>query len=407
MQRIPKTDIFLPDSETHLLRQKGHKRFWEGYQRDRVELACRHVKVFDTAVDIGAHVGLITRELAQRFKQVFAFEPDPEAFACLEANTKHLAHVCRFNCALGKQDGEIGLAASEPGNTGNRQVQPGRSGAKLRRLDGFDLPSLDLVKIDVQGYEFQVLQGAKGYIHTFAPVLIVEQEPPAKLAERFSKPGAADRALRSWNAVELGRISADVVYGFGKRGAGPYYDKYDRLGDYHWQKYLARHADGDADYVDEVVAYIRQQRHQRLLDIGCGDGVFTKLLDAVGVDTCPTAVKLARQHGADAHCLNAFRVRQLPGVFDAVALFDCFEHLHLQDKMLQRLHAVAPTLYILNPEPVGSGWHTREFTAEQLIDFAKEHGWALRYRQDFYLTKRNRKSLLHFTSSGRGGATCG
>ena len=72
MKKIPGTDLYVPDSETHFLQEKKGRPFWKNYQKDRLEEAYKHVRNWDVALDVGAHIGLMTRELATRFKVVYA-----------------------------------------------------------------------------------------------------------------------------------------------------------------------------------------------------------------------------------------------------------------------------------------------------------------------------------------------
>ncbi len=57
--------------------------------------------------------------------------------------------------------------------------------AECRRLDDFDLEEVDFIKIDCEGYELWVLQGAVETLKRCKPCLIVEQKPETGMEERY------------------------------------------------------------------------------------------------------------------------------------------------------------------------------------------------------------------------------
>lgn len=400
MKYIGKADLYVPDREGHLLKEKKGRPFWREYQKDRLDAAFEVCSRWDVAVDAGAHVGIMTRELAKHFGRVVAFEPHPDTFACLLANVGKLPNVTCVNKALGRAAGSVFVEDDVGDNTGNRQVSADAAGTEveLTRLDDFPLEGCGLIKMDVQGYELDVVLGARETLMAFCPTLIVEDEPPGKLKRQIHKPGSAVRQLQKWGAGQRTSVGDDVIMTIDP-GRFNEYTKYREKGDYHWQKYETGKM---RDVVDAVAAAVNGCRYARVLDVGCGDGVFTaRMAGAVGIDTNPVAVRLARRHHVEAHELSAFDAHLL-GRFDAVTMFDAFEHMPKQGLLLDRLHAVAPNLHVLNPEPNGSEWHTREFRVNELIDFAAGHGWRALNLSEQTATGKSVKHLVHFTSERRG-----
>ena len=105
------------------------------------------------------------------------------------------------------------------------------------------------------------------------------------------------------------------------------FDKYAQLGAYHWAEYArgttyGRHAERMAALISE----------RPVLDVGCGDGLITHLLDGFGIDPEPVGVDLAIARGVRA---RVGRVEDLPGClprdwpqrYGAVYLGDVLEHL--------------------------------------------------------------------------------
>jgi len=124
-----------------------------------------------TVVDVGANQGLYTlvlSRLAGPSGRVFSFEPDPDLFRTLSLNCdqNHAGNVKRYNCALGAEAGERNLFRSRVNAGDNRLAKSDREdwfepvSVKVATLDSvLQSASVDFIKIDVQGWEFEVLKG--------------------------------------------------------------------------------------------------------------------------------------------------------------------------------------------------------------------------------------------------------
>ncbi|HEV3039162.1 MAG TPA: FkbM family methyltransferase [Candidatus Angelobacter sp.] len=140
--------------------------------------------------DVGANVGFLTivaARLAGSSGQVFAFEPLPQNFRQLERNARlnGFDHVKAKNVALANRDGSAvflvsrsptwGKLASVSGETAE---EIGKAEVAVRRLDSVVqadcLPLPNLIKIDVEGAETEVLDGALATIQKARPILLIE-----------------------------------------------------------------------------------------------------------------------------------------------------------------------------------------------------------------------------------------
>lgn len=139
-----------------------------------------------TAVDVGANKGVYTYALLQAgVREVHAFEPNPKLFGVLSRWAKGRAHL--HPEALSDTTGEAVLMVphSEAGysNQGASLSADKLNGqdfggvtVKTLRLDDAGIDNVGFIKIDVEGFEMQVLKGAAGTLARDRPTLLVEIE---------------------------------------------------------------------------------------------------------------------------------------------------------------------------------------------------------------------------------------
>jgi FkbM family methyltransferase len=168
------------------------------FDRDSYEMCMRRVEDFRTAIDCGAHVGSWAMPMAQVFDTVYAFEPYPGNFNYLGSNSRHQKNLKIYNIAVGDVEGTIGIS---PGTENSGQWHIDDSGRKVNMipLDSMfdEISDVDFIKIDVEGYELPVLQGAKKLIDRDNPVIMLEMNG---LSERYNY---TDRDLRDY-VVRIG-----------------------------------------------------------------------------------------------------------------------------------------------------------------------------------------------------------
>jgi FkbM family methyltransferase len=145
------------------------------------------------AIDVGANIGwhtLLMARLAGHGGRVLAVEANPSVCERLRENLElnRFTNVLVVNCAAANEDGYLsfqGPDASEP-SSGDGHVldsgaaSPGGSTIRVpaRKLDAMaadaGLERVDLIKIDVEGFEWPVLQGAEAVISRFRPHVVFE-----------------------------------------------------------------------------------------------------------------------------------------------------------------------------------------------------------------------------------------
>jgi FkbM family methyltransferase len=145
---------------------------------------------FDQCIDVGANVGSYSVLLSRNCNRVYAFEPTPSSFQALQ--TLNIKNVILYNLALGSESGETeivlpkisgkadyALATLRP--LGTREFDDvEKFKVKVARFNDFatniDFNHIDFVKIDVEGFELQVLRGMSRLLEKKKPDLMIEIE---------------------------------------------------------------------------------------------------------------------------------------------------------------------------------------------------------------------------------------
>jgi FkbM family methyltransferase len=144
-------------------------------------------------LDIGANIGITTTALCRKCPGafVYAFEPMPSNLHALNRiiHYYHLQNVKVFAHALGNTNGDIGMIMPEISNAKmhglSHITEPGRASGKgeiisvpVRRLDDIEelssLPKIIAIKLDVENFEYLVLQGGHRLIQQHNPIIYCE-----------------------------------------------------------------------------------------------------------------------------------------------------------------------------------------------------------------------------------------
>lgn len=143
----------------------------------------------DWAIDVGANVGSVAGQLCKGVGpegRVWAFEPIPRNVARLEAfrDDNRLTQLEVFDCALSATRGTAAIGLPAEGFSGHASftaswIDKGRLDVRTERLD--DLTAdvdgtrpMRLIKLDVEGFEREVLAGAEATIRRFRPSIYCE-----------------------------------------------------------------------------------------------------------------------------------------------------------------------------------------------------------------------------------------
>ena len=153
------------------------------YRSPELNLISNLVKKNQNSIDIGANLGLFAFFMSRASKHVFAFEPNPYPLE----NLKDLvdSNVTILPIALGNNDGPVEIKiphhrkgwSSNGASLASKEINDGKIiNIQCRKLDSLNIENIGLIKIDVEGFEIEVIRGAKDTILKNKPVMIIENE---------------------------------------------------------------------------------------------------------------------------------------------------------------------------------------------------------------------------------------
>jgi FkbM family methyltransferase len=174
--------------DNHVSKTLREQGVWEAYETQLFIACLQHgAKVLDIGANIGYYSVLAGLQLGHS-GQVLAYEPNPENFALLEKNIAVNSgdNIQAFKLALSNTDAE-GFLYLSADNFGDHQVYDNNKNRHRQQISLVNgdmhtqqfLHTVDLIKIDTQGAEWQVLQGINQLITNSLPQLqmIVEFSP--------------------------------------------------------------------------------------------------------------------------------------------------------------------------------------------------------------------------------------
>jgi len=156
---------------------------------DSSDYVLRYLEQSEVIFDIGANIGqtAFNMSASQQAKNlnpvIFAFEPYPKTFHKLETNIalNKSKEIKAYNLGLGPEKGILHMTQHSPANSGGfRMTNDSENSISVPviSLDEFvseqQISSIDFIKIDVEGFEAQVLNGAKRTLEQFKPILVFE-----------------------------------------------------------------------------------------------------------------------------------------------------------------------------------------------------------------------------------------
>ena len=167
--KIEKVNNFwVPSNDVHINDWKSGKPFTQNKCLEKFIAYCEaNNKKFNHILDIGAWVGTWSMAMNPYCGRVVAFEPDPVHYTCLVKNVAD--EIETHQLAVGSDTKMISL--SDDDFTQAKRVM-GDGEIPMITVDSLNLSDIDVIKIDVEGYEMEVLKGAEKTLQTNKYVMI-------------------------------------------------------------------------------------------------------------------------------------------------------------------------------------------------------------------------------------------
>jgi FkbM family methyltransferase len=167
--------------------------------REKIAFIRKAVRPGMIVLDVGANIGFYTllfSKLVGKEGHVIAFEPDALNFSHLMANTRKVANVtvCQMACAEKSQI--LKLYLSDTFNVDHQTFDSGEGRTFVETtsvsiddyLGDSNHTKVDFIKIDVQGYDFQVIKGATRTIEDAPSLVILGELWPYALHRAGARP---------------------------------------------------------------------------------------------------------------------------------------------------------------------------------------------------------------------------
>jgi FkbM family methyltransferase len=172
-----------------------HMRFWRNAARGRwephtYEILKRLLTTDSIYCDVGAWVGPTVLYAAKLCEQVVCLEPDPFAYRylCRNIEMNQLDNVRPFNVALSRRSGVRSMSSfgGDPGDSMASLLDPDSAGsgfdASALTLEEFlqtaGLDTIDVLKIDIEGGEFELLPAIGDFLSTHTPTVVLSTHAP-------------------------------------------------------------------------------------------------------------------------------------------------------------------------------------------------------------------------------------
>lgn len=162
----------------------------DGYGDELHNFCVANMSADAVAIDIGANLGLTACILSQVARRVVAFEPSPMVFEKLLHNlmANGVGNVEAHQMAVGSNAGEVRFDGT---SAFGHVVEDGGTAVPVDTVDALvaqlGLDRVDFIKIDVEGFEPHVLEGARRTIERFDPIIYME--------------------FNSWCLMDVGRVN--------------------------------------------------------------------------------------------------------------------------------------------------------------------------------------------------------
>jgi len=174
----------------------------------------------EVIVQAGGNMGWFTQLYAKCFERVYVFEPDNINFLCLTLNNPE-RHIMKYQACLGDSRNLVNVTYRDH-DRGKNHIDIKTNLIKMQRngirpdkiptllIDDLNLDACSFIHLDIEGYEWYALNGAKNTIEKYLPVIAVEE---VGHGDRYNKPfSEIENLLKFYNYKIVDRYRHEVVF---------------------------------------------------------------------------------------------------------------------------------------------------------------------------------------------------
>jgi FkbM family methyltransferase len=139
-------------------------------------------------IDVGANIGVMSIILSQEFdySEIICFEPGKNSCEIADKNLE----ICginhkAYNLAISNVNGKVGFDESRNSQNSKLNLDEKENTVETRTLDSYDFNDVILIKIDVEGHEVEVMEGAIDTINRNKPIVLLEYHEEASASRIF------------------------------------------------------------------------------------------------------------------------------------------------------------------------------------------------------------------------------
>ena len=157
------------------------REFGEFSENENILLS-KFINNKDTIIDVGANIGTQTLSFSEKVGnkgKVLAFEPQNIISQCLQTNLtlNDITNVEVYTMGISDRNGWGRIndeEFSKDGRYGEAGIQEKGTRIKIIKLDNLELEKCDLIKIDIEGHEWNAINGGKKFIAKHKPIVYLE-----------------------------------------------------------------------------------------------------------------------------------------------------------------------------------------------------------------------------------------
>ena len=147
--------------------------------------SCLEIPDRGVVIDVGANVGEFSLVVAGQGARVYACEPDPGPYSCLEKNLANLVGARCFKVAFGEKKGVLPFYISSQHNDSSF-IKPAAGVEKIEEvevctIDDFcareEIKNISMLKVEAEGYEPEILRGAVWALSNIVSQVAVDGGP--------------------------------------------------------------------------------------------------------------------------------------------------------------------------------------------------------------------------------------